>query len=50
MAEVGQPEGGGLVDSSGPGLLSQLDLILESSFSAWRQSAISKRGWTHSVL
>lgn len=27
MAKVGQSEGGGLMDSSGPGLLSQLNLF-----------------------
>lgn len=31
---VGQPEGGGLVHSSGPGLLPQPSLFLESSFLA----------------
>lgn len=41
----GQPEGGALVDSSGPGLLSQLDLFLEISFPDQKQSTIPKRGW-----
>lgn len=31
-SKFGQPEGGGLVDSSGPGLPSQPDLFLEISF------------------
>ena len=40
LAKVGHPERGGLIDSSGPGLLSQLDffleIFLEFSFPAWR--------------
>ena len=46
VAKVGQSEGGGLMDSSGPGLLSQLNFFLEISFPAWRQSIVSKTGWT----
>ena len=46
VAKGRQPKAGGLVNSSGPDLLSQLDLFLEISFPVWRQSAISKRGWT----
>lgn len=46
VAKGRQPKAKGLVYSSGPDLLSQLDLFLEIYFPAWRQSAISKRGWT----
>lgn len=34
LAKVGQSERGGLIDSSGSGLLSQLDFFLEISFPA----------------
>lgn len=36
LAKAGQPARGRPIDSSGPGLLSQLDFFLEISFPAWR--------------